>query len=436
MKKASETESASASESASESGKPSRVRITPVTILASVAVLFAILLLFAPRHDSKYTEDFSSYSVGSGGLLILYETVSRLGYTTSRRLEPFPPAIEDTDRDRTIVIMSPKIPLEGSEIGALVQFVRDGGSLVYGGEGKLLDSFNVDLPLTKSLLFNNAVRYKGDQITLKRMPPLIPSPNGPYIRVMRTPFAVIQDRDSTVALPTEDFLWYESQDKQADPVKSVAIRGTEFGKGKVVIVSYPLILSNTNEALPLPVVGFMQGLLWLGNRHVEFSEYHHGFGEQKTRPNLYSLIFLSNPAGRAVLHLIAGFGLLVLVYAHRPILPSPSRTLKQRRSSIEHVEALGNLYKQAAAEELAISRLITGLRHRHPFNIAASLSDNEYLDRIVSYFPSISASVMELKQPSSLKNVGLAIASIESELALLRQQSSAYRAQPTVINLK
>jgi hypothetical protein len=95
-----------------------------------------------------------------------------------------------------------------------------------------------------------------------------------------------------------------------------------------------------------------------------FDEYHQGFGP---RPSVFraSMHFLaSTPVGHMILEILFAGSLLIIALGVRPI---PPRALSwvERRSPLEHVDALAHAYEQVGATRTATHRLVRGLRRRH-----------------------------------------------------------------------
>jgi hypothetical protein len=131
------------------------------------------------------------------------------------------------------------------------------------------------------------------------------------------------------------------------------------------------------------------------------------------------------PSGHAVLQLCAS-GLLLLLAAAPRVLPPRVDRRVERRSPLEHVDALARAYLQVGATRTATLRLVRGLRRRVDRGMArgrAADRDESFLARVAETKPALAADVALLRNALStsvtqaeFREVGNAIGRIEAAL--------------------
>ena len=138
-----------------------------------------------------------------------------------------------------------------------------------------------------------------------------------------------------------------------------------FGEGRVVIFSEGGPVSNENAGEhPLAVLAVRAALAYTSEADtVFFDEFHQGIRGDRTRAEVLRDFFLGSPGGRTLLHLVVvGFLILaclgVRLGAPTPALAPPDL---ERRSPLEHVSALGDLYRKAGADNTAALLLVARL---------------------------------------------------------------------------
>jgi hypothetical protein len=153
-----------------------------------------------------------------------------------------------------------------------------------------------------------------------------------------------------------------------------------------------------------------------------FDEYHQGYGESASFPDLIGDAMLHTTWGRVALQIGGAALLYLLVIGVRPIAPK-SRARFERRSPLEHVGALSRAYEAIGATGLAVQRLVRGVRRRHPLGTTVGLSDEGYLALLRVRLPALASDIDTLTRalvpkPSAeqLVSAGAAIEHIERNL--------------------
>ena len=153
-----------------------------------------------------------------------------------------------------------------------------------------------------------------------------------------------------------------------------------------------------------------------------FDEYHQGYGERITTLGVIGSALAGTSWGRALLQLALAGLLYLMVLGVRPIAPV-ARARYERRSPLEHVGALSRAYEAIGASQLAVQRLVRGVRRRHPLGTTSHLSDEQYLALLRARIPAASSDIDTLigtlaKKPTAEQLVlaGTAIDHIERNL--------------------
>jgi hypothetical protein len=143
--------------------------------------------------------------------------------------------------------------------------------------------------------------------------------------------------------------------------------GFPFGSGRIVAYANPDFVRNENVRTGDPAVSAVRVVEWLNEgttRPIVFDEYHHGFGTHADLLRVTRRGLVGTPPGRVLLQLATAGLILLLAMAIRPIRPRPLARI-ERRSALEHVDAIARAYSAVRANELATRLLVRGLRRRH-----------------------------------------------------------------------
>ena len=113
---------------------------------------------------------------------------------------------------------------------------------------------------------------------------------------------------------------------------------------------------------------------------------------------------------------------LLLALGIRPVAPREPRHI-ERRSALEHVEALARAYAQARATRVATRRLLRGLRRRHAHGVWRAASDERFLAAVATRHPAVADDTRTLLDaagrsltPAELLAVGQAVDHIDRTL--------------------
>ncbi len=398
----------------------------PSVLLSAVAIVVLVTALFAPDVANGRTGDsrLTTFSAGPQGARLFYELAGRLGWKPERRITPAVP-----DDPATIqAVLAPVEPLTMAEVHALLEVVRQGGGLLLvlpSGQGPLNDSLRLTLGVGAAFQPPDSLNTDSCTANSGVAMPLWPTGHVLLYSLRRTGPSlgppVTFARVSAAGL---------------HPWDRPAVVGFPLGRGRVVVASDPDILRN--DALRVCEYGLsviaVQTLEYLRaggsvpRTRILFDEYHQGNGAQPGTVSAIVAFFGRTAAGHLLLQLL-GAGLVVLLAAAPRVLPPRGVTRVQRRSPIEHVDALARAYAQVGATRTAVSRLVRGVRRR--IGLAASRatagrSDDEFLDWASRTAPHVAPDAERVRHAlgaavsrRELAAVGDALAHIESSLTRL-----------------
>ena len=423
------------------SGRPARW-LRPRVALPVIAGAVIVVALLTPEDTGGRTGDarLSSKSTQAQGAAVLYELAGRLGWRTSQRLTD---SIPSGDTTSVHVILDPPIALTSPQTGQLLDRVRRGAGLVYvlGGDGPIADSlgfgsrrnrggsiFGTVLELGGSgrlVASDTASCAQREEGFLNGGLPFWPD-GETLILAIRWEGAAPSGSEVLASVRT-----FSRGSEKASP----AAVGFPLGRGRVAVVADPDLLRNDvlrvcrwgADVAAVRILEYASGVEGQGRRRTElvFDEYHQGYGDQ---PGTFRGIFRylgRTPSGHLVLQL-AGAGLvLLLAVGPRLLVPRGSDRI-ERRSPLEHVEALAQAYRAVGATRTATSRLVHGVRRRVEHALGArsgASSDDDFLGWAERRVPERAADVAVVRQALAqplprreLEAVGHALRRIEVAL--------------------
>jgi hypothetical protein len=365
-----------------------------------VAVLLVLFVIFAPQESDDAGAAYSSYATGAGGSRALYETLSRLGFAVSRNDRSLIAAAPDTAS--TYVLLQPGQPLTTIEQATLLASIRHGAILVFTpGDQDLADSLGFQpVPAGGFFTLNQTTVAGGN-------PPARDStdPRSAF----QAAFPIASTVAATAGMKDEAFLWLtpakddDTARAQLDSTRQpTLVLGHRVQHGYAIAVAPAPIVMNQLLRDPRVAIAIVRAIDFanaeLGHENesrsnrVVFDEYHHGFGTHADMAAAIEHALTATTVGRMVLGLIAAALVLLLAFAVRPIAPL-SAPPASRRSPLEHVGALAQAYSQVNARALGASRLVRGLRRRHPLGLARSVPDPVYLSALRTRMPAVSADI-------------------------------------------
>lgn len=360
---------------------PERRRgIVPV-VVGVVIVAALVLLLAPPARQVSADHRLSTLRTTPDGAGALYELLQRLEVPVTRRMAPLTGL---DDGHEALALLRPTEPLSPAELDSVQAWVARGGrlfaALSYRDRLLVRLGLRVEWPLGRPRDASEAAADEG------RLPMARPSPHAWTTGIDSIgPVAwTLEITDDSPVTAVEPLLVTDSSEL-------VAFRA-RLGDGIVVVLSDPALLSNgrIRSAGAAPLLARAGAELAQGAPLV-FDEYHHGHRGGSPTGAFFGFLF-TRPAGWVVLHLALVALLAMLPAAARLGSPVPAAPVP-RRSPLEHVAALGEVYRQARAADIARRRLIVGFARRLGRERPPPGAEAAFLERVGRGAPAAASAV-------------------------------------------
>lgn len=388
-----------------------------------VGLLVAAALLTPEKAGRPGVERrITTRSTEPGGASLLPELARALGWQASDN------ATAEFPRGPRIIhaVLDPATPLRAPEVHALLQRVREGaGLLVIVGNGPdvLRDSLRLSRGRTA------------------RRPPRLSDHCTP---ADARPFGAswIPDADDVASVGgvgtrvgTVDTLFAAQPALGKDTTGRIPVAvGFAVGRGRVVAfaTSGPFrndVLRRCAAGFSIPYVRALEYLRDSGavlpRDRVVFDEYHQGHGIQPGTIRAVATYFAETTSGHVVAQWALA-GLLLLAARSGRLVPPAPDVADERRSPLEHVDALARAYAQVGATRTATQRLVRGVRRRTATAATggASVADDAWLAMVAARVPARAADVARVRaalgggvSAGPLVDVAAALAAIEDSLS-------------------
>ncbi|MDB4950596.1 MAG: hypothetical protein JWM27_3245 [Gemmatimonadetes bacterium] len=326
-------------------------------LLVALCVLLVLLASLGASQKKDGATDFrpSTYLTSPRGTRALYLALREVGVKTDRRTKPW----DDADSlAGPLAVLAPSQAPSAGELGRLAAWVRRGGMLVYVPRP-------IGDPAADTLGLHLAVMTKGKGGPLAKLMPL---PGGTALP--------LPHRWTQGSGPVAGFHYYFTGSSPAlarmpgQPLlRTAGGRVTavvySLGKGTVLAISDAAPLGNASlrESGVAVLVARAAAEATRGGRTLRFDEFHHGFSDGAGAWGAVGHFLGGTAPGHAVLQLLAVAGGVLLLFGRRfgaALAPLPA----ERRSPLEHVEALAGAYRQAGARATARRLVVAGLARR------------------------------------------------------------------------
>ena len=340
--------------------------------LAAIAVVTLLLVVtaFALRPSGSSAGDVrrSALRATPDGVAGLYRAIARLGPPVATRVTPL---VDAEPLRGTLVMLQPVRRPSPREVHELLEWVRDGGTLIHAPRraSPILDSLGL---VRRTLLedgdsaeatgaspgpeLDDGPLWSGDH----------PLPEGlPVARAAR--YAIAPDTASEENEEEDEADQDEEPGPDPVPHHPLLLSGPDsaghrwtaavaipLGEGRIISFADAASLSNrfAGEA-PLAVLAVRAAIAWTSpGDSVFFDEFSQGLGASRSPARATVDFLIGAPVGRASLHL----GVVVLLAFFcaglrfgAPLAPAGG----PGRSALEHVTALAAVYESAQARETA-----------------------------------------------------------------------------------
>ncbi len=393
-----------------------RGRLTIFLTVALVVVLLVVLnaasyVRVEDEADLEYQPDRSTGNAGATGTRALFDFLQQSGHSVARWTRP-PASLFDLrgEGPATFVVVGQlRTPFEDAEAEALLQWVADGGRLVVidrTPDSSLLPPAG-PLSLTTEVSDYPEADTRPDDT--RRMTDRVPAlaPAQPTVltrdveRVQPSRYAAMlraypsSEEDSTPTRTPAPGATPPSSGEKTDagslPVAHVKDwRGATgallvdyaYGRGRVVVLSDPFIVSNAGVALADNLQLAVNVVVGEGGL-VVFDEYHQGLGAIG-RTGALALL-----SGTPFLWMFAQGAVITLAVlwtrGRRFARPLPAAE-EDRRSKLEFVASMAELQQRARAHALAIENIYARTRRAlaRYAGVPATVSSREIAARVAA----------------------------------------------------
>jgi hypothetical protein len=375
-------------------------------MLPIVATLIVLSALVTPQAIAGRSGDsrLSTYSAAPMGGRMFFDLTRRLGWRAEQQRTPGLPA----DTGAIVAELDPVVPLRVTEVHALLDRVRTGGMLLAmlgPGSRVLAESLHVAIAPSHTRTRHPA----GDDAGCAADPP-----GRLNRRLLYTLWPGDQVQLSTIgwtapAPPsTETIVETDALSSGTAPNRRVAAVGFAYGRGRIVLGADPDLLRNDAirvckyglDVMAVRMLEYFGGAADGARRTIVFDEYHQGYGEQRGTMSAVASYLIGEPSGRLLFQLLAAGLVLLLAVAPRLIPPFDPQRI-ERRSPLEHVDALGRAYAQVGATRSATTRLVRGVRRRlagGAIRPGSDASDDAFLDRAQRDAPQLAPDIALIRQ--------------------------------------
>ena len=418
-----------------------------LAVLGSVIVIVALL---TPEATGGRTGDprLTSRSTQPQGAAALYELAGRLGWQPTRRMVD---SIPLGDTTAVHLILDPPVVPSAAETHEVLDRVRRGAGLIFVlGSGPLADSLGLGSRMSRpgtgsvigasQLLVSPAGTLVADSVDrCEGRGESVLSAGLPFWPDRQTHILALQWKGTQPAGARALVFVRTVSGIAGNEVPAVV--GFPLERGRVVVAADPDLLRNDvlrvcRWGAGVAAVRMLEyasdGAPGGGRRdRLVFDEYHQGYGEQPGTIRGILSYLEQTSSGHFVLQL-AGAGLLLL-FALGPRLLVPRTTERiERRSPLEHVDALARAYRAVGATRTATGRLVHGLRRRveHSSGGQRSVSDDAFLtwarERVPARGTDVDLVRQALDKPVSrreLEVVGQALRRLETSLTSFSRSS-------------
>ena len=416
---------------------PWYVRPGIILPVLGLCVLLTAVLAPSPVDGRSGDPRLTTYSTEPLGARLLYQLSKKMGFDARQETKP----IVLKDSSAVLVEFDPTTALTATEVHDMMDHVRGGGALLLAlgtGTKELGDSLDVTVDSQGSYLEVGVGVTTGG---------LSASPGCPKATVQEiiarqslwpglpTLFA-LKDSAGPVSYAGERFISSRSV-VFAGSRKSVrpTVVGFYLGAGRVVVSADPDVFRNDAvrecsygfDVAVVRMLEYLRDAEHANRTTLLFDEYHLRETRQTGAIAAAREYLTTTPSGHALLQLcIAG---LVLLFAAAPRVLAPREDVHvDRRSPLEHVDALARAYAQVGATQTGVQRLVRGLRRRVDRSTSRTTSiegDDLFLVRVAELTPRLKTDVELVRgalntsvSRDAFKDIGKAIERIETALSV------------------
>ncbi|MES3034555.1 MAG: hypothetical protein V4813_11225 [Gemmatimonadota bacterium] len=441
-----------------------RARRATLITVAVLALLMVLIVLLTPVKDDDGDDRLTTTRFGDGNARLVADLTRRLGWPVRIPSSPLRGTL-----DTTVIyaVFDGPTPMSLADRNALLQATRRGARLLLAPQARtpwpLYDSLGLHIgkaglvtpqPLGECPRETDplsSLRVRTRMLTFDTVPrrgesgrPRVPYPAGARTLLASdlrgVPGQSDDDDDSTSSdeqrrvppTPRSDTATGTGGDsskiaaRRRPAIKNDApqLRPTmvafPLGLGRVVALADPDVL-RTDQVRNCAMGGalsIVRGLEYLSDgtrRPVVFAEHYQLVSRDGPAVVLREWL-LGSALGRLVLTLLAAALILLLARGRRTLAPV-YRQREERRSALEHVDALATAWQTVRGTRTVARLLARGIRRRHAAGRWRTLDDAAFLAALAERHPAVADDVSRLTR-------AIEVAPAPSDLPALRQAAA------------
>lgn len=343
-------------------------RSSVVLSLLLIIVLLTAVLVRTPVTGRDGDPRLLSTSTAPLGAALFYDLAGRLGFAPRRATSP----ITQIEAGAIVTELDPVLELTPSDVHVLLQHVRSGGALlaVLGRSTKpLSDSISITIDPRGAAIDPRQGAAHPCESSAQGSPVTPFSRNGLWFGPAM--LLGLHVRDSLHRARQTFVYLAESVRGDTTGTQRPAMVGLPYGRGRIVVAGDPDVLRNDalrncSYGLDVAVVAALEYLrdgAAVARRTIIFDDYHLRRIAPIGAMGVVQGYLAQTASGRMLLQVIAA-GLLWLLATAPRVLPPRHDQRIERRSPLEHVDALARAYAQVGATRTGVMRLLRGCVRR------------------------------------------------------------------------
>jgi hypothetical protein len=455
-----------------------RSRRSTILVALTVAALITLIVLLTPANDGDGDTRLTTLRYGPSNARLFADLARKLGWRVSTTNAPLVGMLDTT---AIYAVFGGPTPMPSAERNAILSAVRRGAGLLVapaaGDALPLLDSLGLRIgppgKLTATPL--TGCKPETDPMSVLRVRPMmttfVDGPDTSARKASAVPYPidanVLLSSDVQIELPStsdeaeaesdRDSVARDTDSSRSRTADSGARAATDsarrrattaadstradsnltptephptmiafpVGRGRVVAIADPDILrtDQLRNCAMGSAIRVVRGLEYLSidrGRALRIAEYYQLARTDGPGVVVSEWLRQSRP-GRLVLTLMAACALLLLALGRRTLAPV-MRVREERRSALEHVDALATAWRAVRGTRTVARFLARGIRRRHAGGRWRSLDDTAFLEALATRHPTIADDVARLTRamaspaaPTDLPALRAAAAHIDAE---------------------
>ena len=416
-----------------------RARRATLITLGALIALVTLVILLTPVNDSSFDTRLTTLRYGPGNARLAADLAKRFGWRVRLVDQPLLGSLDSTP---IYLVFAGPTPMASRERVAVLNAVRRGAGLLVSpgsdGDFALLDSLGLRTGSAGTVDATplGACPPETDPLAPLRVRPMmrtfdITPPKGdaarkavPYPmharRLLSSSVKITPDEDApTAPAPKSQQLPHDEHESRP------TVLAFTLGRGRVVALADPDMLrtDQLRSCAQGSALSIVRGLEYLSDGRkptLVAAEYYQNESRDGAGIVVWEWLRFTG-LGRTVLTLLAAGVLLLLARGRRTLAPV-YHVREERRSALEHVDALATAWRTVRGTRTVARMLACGIRRRHAAGRWRTLDDTAFLAALAERHPSIADDAMRLTRaidtpavPSDLPALRAAAAHIDAE---------------------